>query len=137
MKISIKFLPEASDVIFLAPPRKSHLKPTEWFPAEINTNENKISISWNKENCIHELREMPEIFPSSISNKNCHIFNTYFLLYKSSYSLIILIFRSTVIIRIKITNLMDLKSDVVGDEGQALDGLQTNQLDLIVEHVDL
>jgi hypothetical protein len=32
---------------------------------------------------------------------------------------------------------MDLKSDVVGDEGQALDGLQTNQLDLIVEHVNL
>jgi hypothetical protein len=32
---------------------------------------------------------------------------------------------------------MDLKSDVVCDEGQALDGLQTNQLDLIVEHVDL
>ncbi len=80
---------------------------------------------------------MPENFPSSIRNKNCHIFNTYFLLYKSSYSLIILIFRSTVIIRIKITNLMDLKSDVVGDEGQALDGLQTNQLDLIVEHVNL
>ena len=80
---------------------------------------------------------MPETFPTSISNKNCHIFHTYFLIYKSSYSLIVLIFRSTVIIRIKIANLMDLKSDVVGDEGQALDGLQTNQLDLIVEHVNL
>ena len=33
--------------------------------------------------------------------------------------------------------LMDLKSDVVGDQGQALDGLQANQLDLVVEHVNL
>ena len=53
--LNLILLPGASDVIFLAPPRKSHLKPTEWFPAEINTNENKISISWNKENCIYIL----------------------------------------------------------------------------------
>ena len=32
---------------------------------------------------------------------------------------------------------MDLQRDVVGDQGQALDGLQPDQLDLVVEHVDL
>ena len=32
---------------------------------------------------------------------------------------------------------MDLQGDVVGDQGQALDGLQPDQLDLVVEHVHL
>ena len=32
---------------------------------------------------------------------------------------------------------MDLQRDVVGDQGQALDGLQPDQLDLVVEHVHL